>query len=68
MKMSIYDARMAAHDATERKNAAGERLLECYPIKTEDCQDPKYVAALAEYREAVRLEGEAWKYAWKRST
>ena len=66
MEMSVYDARMAAHDATVRKDAAGERLLECYPLELTACSDSEYVKAQADYREAVRLEGEAWRYSWKR--
>ena len=67
MEMPAYVARMAAHKATLRREAAEYRLLLCYDgLNPKDCSDEKYVKALGEYREAEWLEGEAWKYSWKR--
>ena len=67
MEMSVYDARMAAHDATDRKHEAGLRLTKCWDSMAPHYRaNQEYDARLAEYKAAAQDEEAAWKYAWKR--
>ena len=63
--LEVYEsARLAAWAATERKHEAGHRLTLCYTgLKPADRPDSKYIAALAAYREAKRIESAAWERA-----
>ena len=64
MEMTSYEASVEAHKATTRKNEAGERLsIAWYASAPRYQANPEYDAALDEYREAKRLESEAWQYA-----
>ena len=64
MEMTSYEASVEAHKATARKNEAGERLSLAWDASAPRYQaNPEYDARLDEYREAKRLESEAWQYA-----